>query len=246
MKEILPGFKIIDAKPGLFVEKIKALVISDLHIGYEAALEKQGIQIPKSQYPKIKKQIKEMLEMVDAQKIIINGDLKHEFGEATLQEWKETKDLLEFLKSRKLEIIVVRGNHDNFIIPLLKKMDIGFYDPYYFEKGILFMHGHKEISLKEFGKEVKEIIIANEHPSVVIRDELGIKHKFKCFLKGKAYGKPIIVIPALSPLAEGYAINVAQEFLSPILKSVDIKEMVAYIIEPEAEVLEIPLKNLVF
>ena len=147
MAEILEGVEIVN-RYGLFIKRLKTLVIADLHIGYEAALEKQGIMMPKSQYSKIKKMVEEMVEEKKPQRLIINGDLKHEFGEATRQEWKETLDFLDFVQSKGMELVIVRGNHDNFLIPILKKRNIELEDPHYLLNEFLFFHGHRNVDLK--------------------------------------------------------------------------------------------------
>ena len=237
--EILNGIETID-KYGLFIKKFRALVVADLHIGYEAALEKQGIMIPISQYPKLKKILFNMINKVSPDVLIINGDIKHEFGEATSQEWVEVLDLLDTLKKNKIETIVVRGNHDNYLIPLLKKYNIDLKDPYLKIGSILITHGHKEIGIID--KEIKTIIIGHEHPAIVIKDELGIKRKFKCFLRGKVYGKNLLVLPSLSPIMYGSEVNVIDKnsLLSPILRAANLDEFDAIVIEDKAYVF--PLK----
>ncbi len=50
------------------------LIISDLHLGYEEALNYQGIMVPKFQYPKILKRMEEIHSRSDCTSIIINGD----------------------------------------------------------------------------------------------------------------------------------------------------------------------------
>ena len=241
----MENVEIVDRTHGIFLKEFKALVIADLHIGYEAALEKQGVMIPKSQYPKIKETIKKMIEISKPKMLIIVGDVKHEFGEATRQEWKEVLDLLDFLQSQNLRIVVVRGNHDNFLIPILKKRGIELVDPYFQLGKFLFFHGHREIDLKIFGG-VDTIIVAHEHPAIVVKDDLGIKHKFKCFLKGKVYGKNLIVLPALSPLMSGAEINVISrgELLSPILRICDLSKFTAVVVEEE--IYEFPLREIMF
>lgn len=244
--QICKEIEIVDKTLGIFLRKFKALVIADLHIGYEAALEKQGIQIPKSQYPKIKKTVEEMLEICDPSIVIINGDVKHEFGEVTRQEWKEVLDFLDFLLSKKLKVVVIRGNHDNFLIPVLKRKGIELKDPYFQLGGFFFAHGHKDFDLRILKKEIKTVIIAHEHPAIVFRDELGIKRKFKCFLKGKLYEKKLIVLPALSPLMEGSEINLTskKDLLSPILKVCDLNSFYALVVELSTKVYKFPLKYL--
>ncbi len=229
--EIYPGIIIKDL--GLFISKLKLLVISDLHIGYEEALAEQGIHLPKSQYPEIKKLIKNLLEYFDPKEIVINGDVKHEFGSATRQEWIEVLDLIDFLKEYVEEIVVVRGNHDNFLIPILKKKEVKLYDPFYLRDNIYFIHGHKELTIEAFNSKI--IIIGHEHPAISLRDELGIKYKFKCFLKGDINRQTLIVLPSISPLMPGSSINEINrnKFLSPILHKYFSDEFEVYVSDPE-------------
>lgn len=241
--KILKNIEILEEHLGLFIKDESALVIADLHIGYEAALEKQGIQIPRSQYPKIKEEVKKMIESCEPELLIINGDVKHEFGEATKQEWREVLDFLNFLLSKNIRIIVVRGNHDNFLIPILRKRNIELKDPWFILGNYLFVHGHKEIHPKILDAGVSTVIMAHEHPAIVLRDELGVKRKFKCFLKGKLYGKDLVVLPALSPLMEGSEINVLDEksLLSPLLRTCDLRTFDSFVVEPNVGIYKFPL-----
>ena len=211
----------------LFIEEMKILVVADLHIGYEQSLESSGYFIPKSQYDKIKENLIKLIEKFKPEKLLINGDVKHEFGSSLNQEWNETLDLLDTLQG-KVEIIVVRGNHDNYLIPILKKRNIKFLN--YLALGdYFFEHGHVEY---EIPKNVKVIIVAHEHPAVVIKERIG-KYKFKCFLKGKYLDKTLIVLPAFSPIMPGTEINKVpqSELLSPILKKVDLENFEVLIYE---------------
>ncbi len=221
---------------GIFIEELSALVVADLHIGYEQALEEQGVHIPAIQLKYIKKLLKEMIEKVNPDKIIILGDVKHEFGSALRQEWNETLDLLNFLRDLDLEIHVVRGNHDNFLIPILKRMNVPFHDPYYLEKNYLFTHGHKPLGIDIlYSEKIKYIFEGHEHPAISIRDELGVKNKFKCFLKGRIHGKEFFVLPSLSPLMPGTEINLLEKekFMSYILKITDIDSIEVFVVDPE-------------
>lgn len=229
--ELFKGVYIVDARLGLYLERYSTLVIADTHIGFEAALQKQGIFLPTSQYPTIKRAVAEMLELCNPEMLVLNGDVKHEFGEATRQEWKETLDFLDFLSKRQIKVVVVRGNHDNYLIPILKRKGIEFTEelvlgPY------LLVHGHKELSLAALGS-IEVIISAHEHPAILVRDELGVRQKFKCFLKGEVWEKGLVVLPALSPLMEGSAINAMskEELLSPLLRAAKLEEFEAYVVE---------------
>jgi len=60
----------------------KTLIISDIHIGYEEELNKKGILIPRLSFIEIGKRLEKIMKEVKGKidTIIINGDIKHEFG----------------------------------------------------------------------------------------------------------------------------------------------------------------------
>src|SRR3989344_4295146 len=93
--EISKGIKIVDT--ALWFEAEKTLVINDLHICYEEALHRKGILVPRSQLEQIMNKMKSILHKTKPDKILINGDLKHEFGRVLRQEWKEVSEFLDFL-----------------------------------------------------------------------------------------------------------------------------------------------------
>ena len=123
---ILPNIKIIDL--ALWLEKEQALIISDLHLGYEEMLEKRGILTPKVQLKDIIERLNNILKNIKPKTIIINGDLKHEFGNILNQEWRDTLRLFNFLEKHCEEIIIVKGNHDLFLGPLAKRNNIQLFN----------------------------------------------------------------------------------------------------------------------
>lgn len=235
------NIEVVSDLPGLYLRDRGILVITDLHIGYEQALQKQGVYIPRSTYVKTKQTIYEMIEEVRPESIIVLGDVKHEFGVPSSQEWIEVKDLLTWLSSNNLKIHVVRGNHDNYIIAILKKYSAELHDPIMIEDRYAMVHGHKP--LEEVPRSVEVLLMGHEHPAIAIKDNLGVKRKFKCFLKGVLNNITIIVLPALSPLASGSTINETPQslLLSPILRDqVEVDSFKSIIIEPKAGVYELP------
>lgn len=211
---MIKGIKIIDL--GIMLKNEKILVLSDFHIGYEEALNKQGILIPKFQFNDIIKRLTKIFSRLKKDKIkiiIINGDIKHEFGTISEQEWRETLRLLDFLTKFCDEIILIKGNHDTIIGPIAKKKNVSVVD-YYFAGDVLITHGHK-IPNKNILKKAKTIVIGHEHPAISLRENIRTE-KFKCFLKGKYKGKSLVVMPSFCLVTEGTDI-LKEKLLSPFL-----------------------------
>ncbi|GAB4309607.1 MAG: metallophosphoesterase [Methanobacteriaceae archaeon] len=226
MKNEIDSAKIIDL--ALLIED--NLVISDLHLGYEHALNTDGLMIPKFQYNKIIVRLQEIfsrIELENVKTIIINGDLKHEFAKISAQEWKEVLNFLEFLKENFKEIILIKGNHDNFTRLIAKKCELEVYETYSIGNYVL-MHGHKLPSnLEELADST--IIIGHEHPCIGIRSGERVE-KIKCFLKGEWKGIKLIVMPSFNFITEGSDI-LHEKLLSPFLDSNSIQEFEVFAVE---------------
>jgi len=236
--EIIDGIEAIGTS--LWIPKRKILIIGDLHIGYEEAMSKRGVSIPRMQFREIEKVLEKIFKKAKPDEIIINGDLKHEFGKISNQEWFDTSNLLDILAKHCKKITLIRGNHDTILDPIAKKkkLEIKDYEMIRLgerkaEKGlkkflkstlgtspiaqIAVLHGDKIIETDEI-RDSGLLIIGHEHPAIVLKEKDGLKEeKYKCFLLGKWKNKRIIVMPSFLPTIEGT--NVKKErLLSPYLQ----------------------------
>jgi hypothetical protein len=206
---VAEGIEIIDL--ALYLPKYKAVVIADSHIGYEESLQKQGVMVPMLQFKDILKRLERIFSSAEVEQIIFNGDIKHEFGTISRQEWKETFELLDFLQKFG-KVTLIKGNHDTILGPLAMRKNLGIKD--HIVLGDVFItHGH---NLFEIPKGIKTVVIGHEHPAVTLK-EGGRYEKFKCFLAGKYKRKRLIVLPSLLQVVEGTDI-LKGEILSPYLK----------------------------
>jgi putative SbcD/Mre11-related phosphoesterase len=227
--EIIKGIEIIDL--ALYLKEEKALVLADLHIGYEDALVKQGVLVPKFHFRELVERLERIFEIIEKRKlkvetIIINGDLKHEFGRISDEEWRNTLKVLDYLARRCSRIALVRGNHDTILGPIADKRNVLLVDAF-FAGDKMIMHGDR---IQEIPAPVKTIIIGHDHPAVGISE--GIRREvYKCFLAGKYKGKNLIVQPSLSPSTEGTDV-IKEDLLSPYLAG-DIGKFKAYVVADE-------------
>ncbi len=226
-REIIPGVEIRGL--ALYLRDEKTLVLGDLHLGYEEEMREHGYLVPRFQYKEILDYLEGIFSEVDVERVIINGDLKHEFGRISEQEWSEVMGFLRFLEEKCSEIVLVKGNHDNILGPIAEKKEVKIQD-YYFSKrkGIYICHGHRIPQDDDFGNS-ETVIIGHDHPAISLRDEIRTE-RVKCFLLGKWNGKVLIQIPSLNFVTEGTDVT-AGKMLSPFMQ--DIRNFEAYGVEGE-------------
>ncbi|VVB99678.1 Calcineurin-like phosphoesterase superfamily domain protein [uncultured archaeon] len=222
---IMKNFETIG--PSLWLKNEKTLAMSDLHLGYEEMLNSQGVMVPRINF----QQIGEALEKNAfprtgrLEKIIICGDLKHEFGTISTQEWKEVLDMLGMLSQHAKEIILVKGNHDTILGPIASFAGVRVEEEHFLEKEkVLFLHGDK-IPAKEKLDAARTIVIGHEHPCITVSD--GVKAEtYKCFLRGKFRGKNLVVLPSMNFIAIGSEVT-REKPMSPLIKNVEEFEVFA-------------------
>jgi len=239
--EIWPGLYIVSALPFLYYKKRKLLIFADTHLGFEEDMASKGVYLPKVQLKNVLEMLDDALSSLSVERVVIVGDVKHNFSKLTYQEGKELRELFGYLKSRGIgEIHLVRGNHDNYVGIVASKMDVLMHDEAYVVDDIVFIHGHK--SLPD-NMEAKLIIMGHEHPSIGLRDEIGFIAKFSCFLKTPLVdGLTAIVLPASGIYQTGTRVSLARtEYLSPIMREKAVLEKAKpYIIDKEIGVMEFP------
>jgi hypothetical protein len=237
----LEKIEIIEPYPAINIPELDALVIADLHLGYEGIMAEQGVFIPKTQFKEEMLMLHAVLENKKVSRIVLCGDVKHEFSETSYHEFIEVTELFKFLRENFHEIILLKGNHDNYIVRVTKRYGIKLYDE--LELGdFYFLHGHR--MPKDLAEvKAKHVIMAHEHPAIMLHDEVGGREKIDCFLHGKLGERGLLVLPAFSTLAEGSQINVtpSRDLLSPILKElVNVDQLGVIGISPEVGCLKFP------
>lgn len=213
----LPDGIRLSADHGAYFRDEDTLAIADLHLGYEASLQAEHVSMPRFQISQILERLERLLKRFSPSRVIINGDLKHEFSRNMTQEWDEVESLLDALAGT--EVTVVRGNHDNYLATILAKRGIEFAESATISDGtVTFRHGHKG-----HAKADGLMVYAHEHPVVRFRDEVGAHVQLPCFLYDRA--NRFLLMPAFSPLASGTnVIAQGSSYMNPALKGLDMSE----------------------
>ncbi|MDR0508616.1 MAG: metallophosphoesterase [Candidatus Methanoplasma sp.] len=167
-------------------------VLGDLHLGYESALEEEGMYIPRMNTESIRDALNNVLLEYEPKRIVLLGDIKHDFKRSKRDAKAEVKKIAELLMEAT-DVIVVKGNHDNFLQNILS--EIGLMAVNYVDIGGFRMeHGHAD-------SKVRPVIIGHEHPSVRIPGAMSGGMKIHCFVHQRKDG--VIVLPPFSPFSAG-------------------------------------------
>ncbi|MBN1275480.1 metallophosphoesterase [Candidatus Woesearchaeota archaeon] len=217
-----PGLRPVG--PALLLEQSTTLIIADLHLGAERSMIDAGALLPRAQRDATFTLIKGLMQEATPSRIIINGDLKHDFGRIGEEEWRDVLALLDLLLEQA-PVTIILGNHDQLLEPILKKRNLPAERCVHAE-GWLITHGDKAPSEEELMK-ARGVIIGHEHPTLLLDDGVR-KERYKCFLHGTYKGKDLIVLPSAYPLVEGTDL-LREEPLGPLLK--EATKLEAYIMD---------------
>lgn len=217
----------IEIKDGIYItsdycvyyEPRNVIILADLHLGLEASLKDEGFSLPRFQKNEILDRLSTIFDKYDPETVIVNGDFKHEFGRNRREEFHDIVDVIDFINDHS-DVILIRGNHDNFLKNITEKRGIVFYEDSMVLDDITLTHGHKHIPPYDF------LILGHEHPSLKIRDEMGAFVKISCYMFNRSNN--ILILPAFSPLSEGRDMITANNFISDSLKDIEISDFHIY------------------
>lgn len=228
------GFKMDNIQP-IWDQRVllchDAIVVADIHIGYEYELEKKGYIIP-SQTKKLMDTVSGILKETGVRRLIINGDLKHNVPTGSWQEYKEIPKVMDHWLKYVDEIHLIKGNHDGGIEGYLPHEVIVHGSTGTVIDGIGYFHGHGHPSEEVVQAEM--IVTAHSHPTVQLKDGLNRNESYPCwvrfkFSKDDSVGEGILM-PTLNSLLGG--INITKgNYLGPFFKRYEIWDEKIYLLD---------------
>ena len=127
---------VFDYSGGVFLQNLKTLIFSDLHLGKSLSLIKNGNFIPSLDIDETLINLKKIIIRYNPNRVIFLGDSFHE--NKSIQEINN--NYINFLNDilKDLEVIWIEGNHD--LIYLLKKKIMGRFKNSYQLENFKFVH----------------------------------------------------------------------------------------------------------
>jgi len=214
----------IPDKPALLING--NLVVADLHNGIEFELYRKGATVPSQTGEKLER-LKAIVRETKPEKLIILGDLKHNFPVTSRQEQVEVphflRELLEFVP----RIVITKGNHDGSIERLVPG-GVDVVDEF-IENNVGYFHGHKKPSAELLQQEL--ILCAHTHPSVLLKDIRGNIQQAWIETRVKDSKTKVLVVPAFDDSTRGSAANNTDP-IGPFLKRmIDLENADIYLLE---------------
>lgn len=223
---------VLDGIPALFHSKTGSLILADIHLGYEEYMASLGVYLPKLQLKGAQETIRTAVGRVNARRLVVVGDLKHAYEKLLRQERLEVTKLARFVQELGLEMILVRGNHDTFIAPLLKKLGVEVVeDQLDLGDGLVLAHGHKQVET-----DYEVIVMGHEHPALQV-DIAGARVKLPALLEVPLEdGSQAVVLPAVGVYQTGNPLTLDRSlYLSPIMKErAVIADAIVWIVDRDA------------
>jgi hypothetical protein len=168
--------RIIPSKPAMILEgKTRSLLVTDLHIGFEANLALNDIFVGKN--TTINETISNLLEIIENTKpdsLVLLGDVKSSIKSISKNEWSEVPLFFEKIKE-KVDTILVPGNHDSNIQKLVPEGITLISSSGLVIENTLLMHGHTMPS--ENFSHVEKIIMGHVHPVFFQEDSVLNGHR---------------------------------------------------------------------
>lgn len=185
----LPGAEFRDR--AVYLTEEDTLVIADLHLGrgYSA-----GVEVPVDAAATVNSRLEGVLEYWDPDRVVLAGDVLDAFETVPPGVESRLGTILEAIRSRGAETVVLGGNHD----VLLSTLFDGPIGDHHRVGETTIAHGHEPVP-----PDADRYVVGHQHPAVRIE---GVKRH--CYLVGPSRdGGTVIVLPAFSPAVRGTTMN---------------------------------------
>ncbi|MDP9174602.1 MAG: ligase-associated DNA damage response endonuclease PdeM [Planctomycetota bacterium] len=162
----------------------QTLVLADVHLGKDASFRAAGLPVPAGNSAKDLARIEALLSLTGAARLIILGDLVHNRAShqpelaAAFSAWRALRP--------RLEILLIRGNHDRHAGPpppdwhisqVSERLDTGAialaHMPQPSEKPLLCGHVHPTVAVRDFDRSFAAIPCFVADPAQLILPAFG-------------------------------------------------------------------------
>lgn len=224
--EISPGVW-LDARRAVWLEKERALVIADLHLGYAWAHRASGNLLPLAADDTAAR-LRALVEDFAPCEVVLLGDIVHRAVKIEPLR-AELRGLCESVAGASA-VHFIAGNHDRNLAPLLRECGVATELSTELQLGPhRLLHGDAAgedatLQLEAARARGGRIFIGHEHPAVRVGNVTTVK--CPCF----AIAPELVILPAFSRWSAGGVIG-AHEWMSPLARAAKCERAVAIVAE---------------
>ena len=213
----------LDSRRAVWLPGNRLLAVADLHLGYAWAARHSGNLFPVVGAEETMARLVSLQEDYKPEVLAVLGDVVQRA--VPIQQLLE--ELSQFLKilSARSKIVLVQGNHDRHLAPLLEQWRLPVkLVPEHTCGDHLFVHGDASRAEAERWATTTNglIFMGHEHPAVCIGDGVASWSKCPCFL----VSKKTVILPAFSSWAAG-TIFPRYPFMSPLAQNSSFRQSIA-------------------
>jgi len=219
--------RIIESEPVIVLEeKIRHLVITDLHIGFENTFLRNKIFLgSNSSVKQITANVSNLIHRENINSLILLGDIKSSIQQISKNEWNDIPYFFDKIK-KVSDITLIPGNHDANIDKLIPNEILMTNSKGLMIDDVLLTHGHTMPS--ENFSNVNRIIMGHIHPVFFQEDSLVNGERVWISLKAKkelifpsAKGEiEITVVPSFNPYFYATHKRHYKKSTSPIIEKI--------------------------
>ncbi len=186
---------------GVFINNLKLLVISDLHLGKGFSFIKKGFHVPPYDIDDTIDRLEEILILFKPKKVLALGDNVHEFNSLENINHKILNRINRLVKKYNFKWIL--GNHDKALINVNHLQ--GDFIETYSESNFCFTHIKKKTNKKKLFE-----LSGHYHPKYALKVNK-LNYYYKCYVVGKRF----CILPSFGTYTGGLDVK-SQEFMKDL------------------------------
>lgn len=178
----------------IYVEQLKALLVSDVHLGKPETFQAVGVPIPTAVNQTTLDRLRQLCLQYELESVFVLGDLFHSklaLVATVLDPW------FEFVASISADVRLIVGNHDRTLVPQLEQLSIHCIPDEIQLNQLLLTH-------EPILKPDCFTICGHIHPCVRIQSKLD-NLRLPCFYLEQAQNR--LVLPSFGEFTGGYDVE---------------------------------------
>jgi putative SbcD/Mre11-related phosphoesterase len=207
----------------------RTLLVADLHLGYAWAHRRAGHLLPIIAHSETLPRLAALLDAYQPVRTVLLGDIVHDAVDVEPLT-VELRQLCTHFASRT-ELVLIAGNHDRRLkplletnsidLPLVRELQLGPHRLVHGD-GVDLDAARRELALAH--RLGGFVFCGHEHPAITLSDRVASYAKCPCFVEGDG----LLMLPAFSEWAAGNNIR-HRDHLSNYLQAAEIRSVTAIV-----------------